>query len=126
MAKIYISRMKKILLTFVVFLIATASIKAQDQHFTQFYAAPLTLNPALTGSMDAKYRLGLIYRDQWRNVLDDPSTTFGASLDLRFGVKFNKKNSRDAAGIGLLFFSDKNPGTDFTTNQIAIAGAFHK
>ena len=76
--------------------------------------------------MDAKYRLSAIYRDQWRNVLDDPSTTVAAALDLRFGVKLNSKNFKDAAGVGLLFFSDKNPGTDFSTNQIAISGAFHK
>lgn len=118
--------MKKFLLYLFVFQVIATVSQAQDQHFTQFYAAPLTLNPALTGSMDAKYRLNMIYRDQWRNILDDPSTTFAAALDLRFRVKFNNKNSKDAAGIGLLFFNDKNPGTDFNTNQIALSGAFHK
>ena len=118
--------MKKQLLCLSILAIFYCSGIAQDQHFTQFYAAPLTLNPALTGSIDAKYRMGLIYRDQWRNVLDNPSTTIAGSLDLRFPIVWRGAPLKDAAGIGLLFFNDKNPGTDFTTNQLALSGAYHK
>lgn len=118
--------MKKLLLFFCFTMAAYFPSIAQDQHFTQFYSAPLTINPALTGSIDAKYRMGLIYRDQWRNVLDNPATTIAGALDLRFPIVWRGAKLRDAAGVGLMFFNDKNPGTDFTTTQIALSGAYHK
>ncbi len=99
---------------------------AQDQHFTQFYASPTTLNPALTGAYTGKYRLSFIYRDQWRNVLDNPYSTFSAATDFRFRIKNYRTPSRDAVGAGVIFYSDKVPGVDFSTNQIYLSGAYHK
>lgn len=114
-----------ILLTFVSLIFAT-SVLAQDQHFTQFYASPLTLNPALAGTFDGRYRLAIIYRDQWRNVLDNPYVTMGGALDMRFGLKSRRKKVYDAFGAGVQFFSDRVPSIDFATNQINLSGAFHK
>lgn len=99
--------------------------QAQDQHFTQFYASPLTLNPALTGAFNGKYRAGAIYRDQWRNALDQPYVTFSSAIDVRFDVELDSRY-KDAFAIGLMFFNDKVNGFDFSTNQIALSGAFHK
>lgn len=99
---------------------------SQDQHFTQFYAAPLTLNPALTGAYDGRYRFSGIYRDQWRGTLDRPYVTFAATLDVRFPLEKFTGRLRDAAAIGLLFYNDKVTGVDFNTNQIALSGAYHK
>lgn len=101
-------------------------VRAQDQHFTQFFASPLTFSPALTGSMEGKYRVSFIYRDQWRQVLDQPYTTFSAAADFRYPVGQFKRKYRDAFGVGLVFYSDRVPVTDFSTNQIMLSGAFHK
>ena len=109
-----------------ILMISFTSLQAQDKHFTQFYAAPLTINPALTGAFDGRFRVATIYRDQWRSVLDNPYTTYAAALDLRFPVAKYRSNMKDAAGIGILFYTDKVPGIDFITNQISISGAFHK
>ena len=98
---------------------------AQDKHFTQFYAAPLTLNPALTGAFNGSYRVGGTYRDQWRNALDDPYVTFATAIDVRFPVEFDPRY-KDAFAVGLLFYTDKVSSIDFNTNQIALSGAFHK
>lgn len=98
---------------------------AQDQQFTQFYAAPLTLNPALTGAFEGKYRVGTVYRDQWRKVLDAPVRTFALAADLRFDAS-KKKVKEDAVGIGLLFTNDKAGIVDFSTTQIALSAAYHK
>ena len=38
--------------------------QAQDPEFSQFYAAPLYLNPAFAGSARCP-RIGLNYRNQW-------------------------------------------------------------
>ena len=101
-------------------------LQAQDQQFTQFYSAPLTLNPALTGAFDGKFRVSAIYRDQWRSILDNPYVTFSTAMDPRFGVRWRGAKRKDAAALGLMFYSDKVPGFDFSTNQISISGAFHK
>ena len=107
-------------------ILLTASLHAQDQHFSQFYAAPLTFNPALTGAFNGRYRLGIIYRDQWRRVLDYPNVSYAGSVDLRFGLSSRRKRVRDAVGGGVVFYSDKFSGLGFSTNQIAVSGAFHK
>ena len=116
--------MKRLLLLFFVFS-ATAGLIAQDQHFTQFYASPLTLNPAMTGNFSGRYRVGMIYRDQWRGAFDQPFKTFSASADVRFDVP-TQSRYKDAVAVGLLFFKDEVSGIDFVTNQIALSGAFHK
>lgn len=105
--------------------ILALSVHAQDQHFTQFYAAPLSLNPAMTGNFAGRYRIGMIYRDQWRGVFDQPYKTFSAAVDVRFDIASNSRY-KDAVGIGLMFFSDQVGGIDFETNQIALSGSFHK
>ncbi|HQU60103.1 MAG TPA: type IX secretion system membrane protein PorP/SprF, partial [Saprospiraceae bacterium] len=71
--------MRKYLLIIILALTAATISQAQDQHFSQFFASPLTLNPALTGTFDGKYRVAFIYRDQ------DPYKTFAGAIDLRFG-----------------------------------------
>lgn len=104
----------------------TSTLFAQDPQFSQFYGSPLTLNPALTGAFDGTYRVGVIYRDQWRRVLENPYQTYSAAVDLRFGFDQRKGRARDFAAMGLLFFADKVSGLDFSTNQISLSAAFHK
>ena len=117
--------MKKSFFYTLFILLAVSSLQAQDKHFTQFYASPLTLNPALTGAFEGSYRIGTIYRDQWRQVLENPIKTFSLSADLRFKAP-GKNNRRDAIGLGLMFFNDKVSVVDFSTTQIAISVAYHK
>ena len=107
------------------FLILAGTLTAQDRHFTQFYASPLTLNPALTGAFDGKYRVGAIYRDQWSGILDQPYQTFSLGADLRFSP-FKNNFDKDKIGVGLLFYRDQINGVDFNSTQIALSGAYHK
>ncbi len=98
---------------------------AQDKHFTQFYASPLTLNPALTGAAAGRYRAGIVYRSQWKGVLENPFKTIAGAIDLKFRV-FKRNPSKDYVGAGILFYSDKVAGIDFSNTQLALSGAFHK
>ena len=41
---------------------------AQDANFSQFYASPLTLNPALTGKFHGTLRVAGNYRNQWPTI----------------------------------------------------------
>lgn len=110
----------------VVLFLSVSALRAQDQHFTQFYASPLTLNPALTGSFEGTYRFSLIYRDQWKGILDNPFVTYSAAADFRFNMKKIGNKYKDAIGGGVLFYNDRVNVTGFSNNQIVISGAFHK
>jgi type IX secretion system PorP/SprF family membrane protein len=116
--------MKKIQLLLPILLMATV-LFAQDRHFSQFYSSPLTLNPALTGAFDGKYRVGGLYRDQWRGLLDKPYQNFSFGADLRLDMPFAER-TEDKIGVGLLFYRDIVNAIDFSTTQIAMSGAYHK
>lgn len=124
-AKIFPKRMKKIILFIFLTGCLHSVIRAQDQQFTQFYATPLTLNPAMTGGFEGRYRVGMVYRDQWRKVLDNPIRTYALGADLRFKAP-GKSVYDDALGLGLMFFNDKVNVVDFSTTQIALSAAYHK
>lgn len=74
-----------------------AITKAQDVHFTQFNAAPLTINPSNTGNYDGFWRLSSNYRNQWR-VLNIPFHTFS----LAFDKKISPKSKNFAYGLMVL------------------------
>lgn len=99
---------------------------AQDKHFTQFYASPQTLNPALTGAYNGKYRIGMNYRDQWRAVLDEPISTYAFSGDLKYELDYNASSQKDFFALGVLFFSDRVAKYDLNTNQVALTLAYQK
>lgn len=108
-------------------LFCLCSIQAQDRHFSQFYSSPLTLNPALTGAFNAKYRVGIINRDQWRSVLDNPYRTFSASLEVKFGLDyFLRFAKKDKIAVGLVFYNDQVEGVDFRETKMALSLAYHK
>lgn len=98
----------------------------QDQHFTQFFAAPQTLNPALSGAFNGNYRIGGVYRNQGSEFLDNPFTTFAMAFDLRFSPSPRTKVVKDAFGAGVTFYNDRVPGFDFSTNQMNLSLAYHK
>ena len=108
------------------FLFLTQITNAQDRLFSQFYAAPLTLNPALTGAFDGKFRVGANYRDQWRGALENPYKTFAGALDLKWGMGGRTKKYKDAVAVGIVFYNDQVDEVDFGTTQISVSGAFHK
>ncbi len=117
------------IITVIIVLLLAIHAKGQDVQFSQFYAHPLYLNPALTGSHSGTYRIMANYRDQWRGTIEQPFTTFSASGDLKFklpnkGGSYRKIN--DIFAVGLVFTSDRVSDIDFNTNQISISGAYHK
>ncbi|MEO0338856.1 MAG: PorP/SprF family type IX secretion system membrane protein [Bacteroidota bacterium] len=108
------------------FILSSVYVSAQDQHFTQFYASPLNLNPALTGAIEGTYRIGLNYRNQGRNQAEVPYTTTSAAVDLRVGLDSRRRVRRDKFGVGMVFYSDRNSFVNLFTNYIGVGGAFHK
>jgi hypothetical protein len=54
-----------LLLVAVLNLLFILPANAQDPGFSQFFASPLTLNPALTGKFNGVLRVAGNYRNQW-------------------------------------------------------------
>jgi type IX secretion system PorP/SprF family membrane protein len=85
------------------FLCNAFSSYGQDPQYSQYYAAPLYLNPALAGS-ELTSRVGLNYRNQWPG-LDANFSTFSAyydtfNEDLNSGFGFHLMNDVEgAAGL---------------------------
>ena len=73
------------------------AVTAQDHQFSQFYAAPLYLNPALAGST-GQARAGINYRNQWP-AIDANFTTMSAYFD----YFIEDKNS----AVGLIITRDQ-------------------
>lgn len=116
--------MKKTVIVFSLLFISVLAF-SQDRNFTQFYASPLTFNPALTGAFEGKHRVIMNYRNQWQSILPDPFTTTGVSFDMNF-KPYRIQTSPDKFGVGLTFFKDQAGPGEYTTNQMAFSGAFHK
>ena len=98
--------MKKLALAFITVISCFSfvnEIKAQDPHFTQFYANPIYLNPAFAGSHRCP-RIIFNYRNQWPNISGTFVTT-SFSYDMRVeavsgGIGFHFLNDR--AGLGTM------------------------
>jgi type IX secretion system PorP/SprF family membrane protein len=108
---LYSNKVKKILV-----LIATAfllfkgfDMKAQDPQFSQFYAAPLYLNPALTGGAE-RGRVGVNYRNQWPD-LNHSFTTTSAYVDW-----YSKAYE---SGFGLIVTEHAESFLDYRSTEVA-------
>lgn len=78
------------------------SCSAQDPKFSQYFAAPLSLNPAYTGFFDGEYRIAVNTRQQWGN-LGDPYNTYSVSGDVKLVEDENFTNSVFSIGLSGLF-----------------------
>lgn len=83
--------------------------EAQDPIFSQFYAAPLQLNPAFAGNTYAP-RININYRNQWPD-LNNAYITYAASFD-QFLENLN-------SGFGLMILSDDAGQGLLKTNKIS-------
>ena len=77
--------------------LSVTRVQAQDPMFSQFYANPLFLNPAMAGTNICP-RLAFNFRDQWPSM---PGTfmTYAASYDEHFDKIYG--------GIGVQFWGDR-------------------
>ncbi len=115
--------MKKILstLTFCVTLVSVSM--AQDPNFSQFFASPLTLNPALTGKFDGTFRMAGNYRNQWPTI-NNAFVTKTVSID--FGILKNRLADIDQLGVGILAVTDRAGDGVLVTNYAGLSLAYHK
>ncbi|MBI2258326.1 MAG: type IX secretion system membrane protein PorP/SprF [Flavobacteriia bacterium] len=88
---------------------------SQDPTFTQFYANPLYLNPALAGSHGCP-RFNLNYRNEWPK-LSSNYVTYSASYDTYIkGI---------SGGLGFLAVHDRQGAGTINTSHLGLIYSFH-
>ena len=97
--------------------------EAQDPHFSQFFASPLNLNPALTGKFDGQFRLAANHRDQWPSI---PKAYVTTSASVDFGILKNNIPDGDVWGIGFSGLSDQSADAALKLNYGSMSMSYHK
>jgi type IX secretion system PorP/SprF family membrane protein len=108
----------------VAILFCVKNANAQDIHFSQFFSAPLILNPAATGAMKQDFRFNSQYKDQWGSISHGYKTMY-ASFDANLLANQPKKK-KNALGAGIAFFSDKAGETRFGLTMANLSIAYHQ
>ena len=89
--------------------------KAQDLHFSQFYASPLYLSPSFAGATDGG-RLVMNYRNQWPGI-EKAFSTYAVSFDNYFPT-FN-------SGLGIQLIQDKAGSAGLSTTHAALQYSYN-
>lgn len=105
--------MKSLFLIFLIWLSLCYYCKAQDPHLSQYYGAPLYLNPAMNGLFNGSFRVTGQYRSQWRSITV-PYVTTGLSYDMKFG--------KASAGINII--NNRQGWGDFNILNSLLNGAY--
>ena len=98
-------QVKRYISGIVLFILAMTAVKAQDMAFSQFYANPIYLNPALAGSKICP-RLTLNYRNQWPGVYKG-YVSYSAAYDQQF--------DQISGGLGVIATADVAGGGALNT-----------
>ena len=104
-------------------LMLTGLLKAQDPHFSQFFASPLTLNPAFTGKFDGSWRLAANHRDQWPSI---PKAYVTTSASVDFPILKKRIPAGDVFGIGISGVSDASANSALKLNYGSLSLSYHK
>ena len=104
---------KKIILALLILFGIVHRLRAQvDPHFSQYYANPLWLNPALTGVINGDTRVTGNFKNQWATV-GKGYTTGSASVDVR---------PTDQASVGFTILNQAAGDAGF--NYLSAYGSF--
>lgn len=114
--------MRKLVL-FTCTLLLAILVKAQDPHFSQFFASPLTLNPAFTGKFDGSWRVAANHRDQWPSI---PKAYVTSSASVDFAILKDRIPAGDVFGIGFSGLSDQSADAALKLNYGSLSMSYHK
>ena len=93
-------------------------IYAQQVSFSQFYSAPLHLNPALAGISHGP-RIAMTYRNQW------PELTTGTNGGFTtYAISYDQHIEAIKGGLGLQLISDRIANDKIVNNSIALTYSY--
>lgn len=96
---------------------------SQDPNFSQFFASPLTINPANTGNFEGILRASANMRTQLPEFGNAYSTKT-MSLESQVLKKYIKQN--DKLSMGVLILSDQTGNKLFNDNNISLSISYKK
>ncbi|MCX6265641.1 MAG: PorP/SprF family type IX secretion system membrane protein [Bacteroidetes bacterium] len=117
--------MKKIKILLLPVLFGMLSIEAwgQDLHFSQYYNAPMLVNPANTGfNPDFDFRVGVNYRNQWASV-GTPYKTMSAWGDTKL---LSNRIENGWIGLGGMLWKDQAGSGSLTGTTGMVSLAYHQ
>ena len=109
----------KLLHTLIAIIFGGSLITAQDLHYSQFFASPMNINPALTGIFNGDVRFFGNYRNQWNSV-PVPYMTFTGGADL----KFLGSESDNFFSGGLIFNYDQAGDSRLRLGALGLSGSY--
>ncbi len=95
-------------------MICISEVYSQDVHFSNFYNAPLILNPANTGNYIGNWRLISNYRQQGNSNSDEYKTT---TLAFDIPVYYY----RQMGSIGIIFINDNSANNTLSVNKVFLS-----
>jgi type IX secretion system PorP/SprF family membrane protein len=111
------------------FVLFGLNVQAQDPHFSQFFASPLTLNPAFTGKFDGVWRIAANNKNQWLIQDQFGSTGYAfstSSFSLDFPILKNKIPEGDVFGVGISALKDASANNTLKLNYGSASLSYHK
>jgi type IX secretion system PorP/SprF family membrane protein len=115
-------RLKKYYLLIIFFV--NFHLHGQDLHFSQYFNAPILVNPANTGfNPDFDYRMGGNYRNQWASLSNTPYKTMSVWADAQL---FNNRFENSWIGIGGAFLNDVAGSGNLTAMKGFASIAYHQ
>jgi type IX secretion system PorP/SprF family membrane protein len=107
--------MKKSVTILLITILVYSTSMGQDFHYSQFYAAPLYLNPAMAGSTELS-RVGVNYRKQWPGLAHD----FNA-----YSAYFDHYSYDLKSGMGIAVNSFQESNMQINTSDISLFYAYN-
>ena len=104
-------------LTFLLACFAWNSARTQDIHFSQFFNTPYAASPANIGLFEGQYRVGGVFRQQWRSVTV-PYRTFGLGGDM------TNVGGVQGLGAGLWLYNDRAGDSRLNTFHLSLGGSW--
>lgn len=99
------------------------SVLSQDNHLSQYFSAPLLLNPALTANIDGPFRFTSSYRRQWwQNGFS--YNTFTAGFENR--ILRNRLQEFSRLGYGVAVLGDESLGGAYKNNSALFSLSYHQ
>jgi type IX secretion system PorP/SprF family membrane protein len=105
------------------FVLFGLNVQAQDPHFSQFFASPLTLNPAFTGKFEGVWRVAANNRNQWVSI---PKAYLTSSASVDFPIMKNKIPEGDVFGVGISGLTDASANGALKLNYGSMSLSYHK
>ena len=105
----------------IIFCFNITETKAQDPHFSQFYASPLTLNPAMTGAIPGYARVAANFRSQW-SAVSTPFITSSAAADIKLLLSNpDAYDKHHYLGFGILAMNDQSNNGALKANYFTLS-----